>query len=64
MRIQQINLRYHSNINKYITSSSVDTLIPLARNVALATMGETPDDTEDREGNVGGILGYVPTGED
>ena len=35
--IWQKNSPYHTNINKYITSSSVDTLIPLAGKVALAT---------------------------
>ena len=37
VRIWQINSPYHTNINKSITSSSVDTLIPLAGKVALST---------------------------
>ena len=37
VRILQINLPYHTNINKSMTSSSVDTLIPLAGKMALAT---------------------------
>ena len=36
-RIWQINSPYHTNINRYITSSSVDTLIPSSGKVALAT---------------------------
>ena len=37
VRIWKINSPYHTNINKSITSSTVDTLIPLAGKVALAT---------------------------
>ena len=37
MRIRKINSPYHTNISKSITSSSVDTLIPLAGKVVLAT---------------------------
>ena len=38
--IWQINLPYHTNISQSIPSSSVDTLITLAGNVALATRGK------------------------
>ena len=38
-RIWQINSPYHTNFSKFITSSSVDTQIPLAGKVALATVG-------------------------
>ena len=38
MRIRQINSPYHTNISKSITSSSIDTLLPLAGKVALATL--------------------------
>ena len=34
VRIWQINSLYHTNVNNYITSSSVDTLITLAGKVA------------------------------
>ena len=37
VRIRQINLPYHTNFSKSIPSSSVDTQIPLAGKVALAT---------------------------
>ena len=37
VRIRQINSPYHTNVSKSIPSSSVDTQIPLAGNVALAT---------------------------
>ena len=36
VRICQINLPYHTNINKSISSISVDNLIPLVGMVALA----------------------------
>ena len=36
-RIRQINLPYHTKLNKSIRSGSVDTQIPLAGKVALAT---------------------------
>ena len=38
MRIRQINLPYHTKISKSIPISSIDTLIPLAGKVALATL--------------------------
>ena len=38
VRIPQINSPYHTNFIKSITSSSVDTRIPLAGKVALATI--------------------------
>ena len=38
VRIRQINLPYHTNISESIPSSSVDTQIPLAGKVALATV--------------------------
>ena len=38
VRIRQINSPYHTNFSKSIPSSSVDTQIPLAGKVALATM--------------------------
>ena len=38
VRIRQINLPYHTNVSKSIPSSSVDTQIPLAGKVALATV--------------------------
>ena len=38
MRIQQINSPYHTKFSKSIPSSSVDTQIPLAGKVALATV--------------------------
>ena len=37
VRIRQINSSYHTNVSKSIPSSSVDTQIPLAGKVALAT---------------------------
>ena len=39
VRIRQINSPYHTNFSKSIPSSSVDTQIPLAGKVALATKG-------------------------
>ena len=38
VRIRQINSPYHTNFSKSIPSSSVDTQIPLAGKVALATV--------------------------
>ena len=37
VRIRQINSPYHTKINNYITSSSLDTIISLAVKVAIAT---------------------------
>ena len=37
LRIRQINLPYYTNINKSVTSSIVDTIIPLAGKLSLAT---------------------------
>ena len=37
VKIQKINSPYHTNINKSITSVSIDRLEPLAGKVALAT---------------------------
>ena len=37
VRIQQLNSPYHTKVNKYILSSSVDIQIPLAGKVALDT---------------------------
>ena len=38
MRLWQLNLPYHTKVNKSISSSSIDTQIPLAGKVALATV--------------------------
>ena len=38
VRIWQLNLPYHTKVNKSIPSSSVDTQIPLAGKLALATV--------------------------
>ena len=43
VRIRQINSPYHTNFSKYIPSSSVDTQIPLAGKVALATSSQDFD---------------------
>ena len=38
VRIRKINLPYHTNISKSISSSSVDTQIPLAGKVEISTV--------------------------
>ena len=40
VRIRKINSAYHTNIDKSIASSSVDTLIPLGGKLALATSSD------------------------
>ena len=41
VRIREINLPYHTNVSKSIPSSSLDTQIPLAGKVAIATTHKT-----------------------